>query len=106
MTRAERREEWRARVAAFRASGQSMRAWCAAQGVKLHQLQYWLPRVAPVEPPATRSAPWLPLAVQDQESPLGDNKLLVRVGPAVIEVQPGFDPGLLTAVVKALRALC
>lgn len=30
MTKAERQKEWEVRVAAFRASGQSISAWCAA----------------------------------------------------------------------------
>jgi len=34
MTRAELREVWRERVAAFRASGMSVRRWCAEQGIK------------------------------------------------------------------------
>jgi len=32
---------WSARVAAFEASGQRRRAWCAAQGVNIHTLDYW-----------------------------------------------------------------
>ena len=32
---------WSTRVAAFEASGQRRRAWCAAQGVNIHTLDYW-----------------------------------------------------------------
>ena len=32
---------WSTRVAAFEASGQKRRAWCVAQGVNLHTLDYW-----------------------------------------------------------------
>lgn len=32
---------WSTQVAAFEASGQSRRAWCAAQGVNIHTLDYW-----------------------------------------------------------------
>ena len=32
---------WSSRVAAFEASGQRRRAWCAAQGVNIHTLDYW-----------------------------------------------------------------
>ncbi|QGG47317.1 hypothetical protein [Heliorestis convoluta] len=32
--------------------------------------------------------------------------LVIRVGQAVIEVKPGFDPALLTQVVRTLKTLC
>jgi len=35
-----------------------------------------------------------------------DHTLPVKIGPANIEVKPGFDPALLSQVVKVLVALC
>lgn len=35
-------EIWSSRVAEFKASGQSVAAWCAEQDLKPHQLRYWL----------------------------------------------------------------
>ena len=32
---------WAARVVAFEASGQNRRAWCEAQGIRIHTLDYW-----------------------------------------------------------------
>jgi len=32
---------WSTRVAAFEASGQNRRVWCAAQGIRIHTLDYW-----------------------------------------------------------------
>ena len=32
---------WATQVAAFDASGQNRRVWCAAQGIKIHTLDYW-----------------------------------------------------------------
>jgi hypothetical protein len=32
---------WAARVGAFEASGQNRRAWCEAQGIRIHTLDYW-----------------------------------------------------------------
>ncbi|MGI6318299.1 MAG: IS66 family insertion sequence element accessory protein TnpA [Dethiobacteria bacterium] len=34
MTRAEKRKEWETRITRYRASGQSVREWCAANNVK------------------------------------------------------------------------
>lgn len=42
MTKAELRKEWEARVVAFKDSGQSTSAWCAAHDLQPHQLRYWL----------------------------------------------------------------
>lgn len=41
---------------------------------------------------------FVPLAV----SPDAETPLLLRIGPAQIELRPGFDPHLLREVVKAL----
>jgi hypothetical protein len=38
--RLKRREEWRQRVADFKASGKSGAAWCAERGIKPHLLYY------------------------------------------------------------------
>ncbi|MEK3884598.1 hypothetical protein [Paenibacillus sp. PL2-23] len=38
----QRRKEWIARVADFRASGQSMKAWSNQNHVSKDQLRYWL----------------------------------------------------------------
>lgn len=107
--REQRREQWRKRVAAFRASGQSQSAWCAAQGIKLHQLRYWLLRLAPAGPAKPAPQQWLPIAMHaehDQEEPSSRPVLTVRIGSAVVEVQPGFDAALFAVVVRTLMELC
>jgi hypothetical protein len=103
--RAEQWQEWETRVAAYRSSGQSVREWCAANGVKPERLWYWLrwQKAGPATPPLT----WLPVAV-DGPVPRGqsDTGLLVRVGRASIEVNPGFDPEMLSTVVRVLSTVC
>src|SRR5690625_5341665 len=104
MTPEERRHVWRERVADFRASGQSGRAWCIENDIKEHQLWYWIKRVES-SPPATAATQWLPVAVEG-ESPASNSGLSLRVGDAVIEVQPGFDRSLLAAVIAVLTEPC
>jgi len=107
MTKTEERAVWQARVAAYRGSGQTVAAWCRTQGIKPHQMYYWIKRLNASAPPsASKPAQWLPLVVEDQEASNTDKGLLVRVGPAVIEVPAGFDPELLTAVVRVLKTSC
>lgn len=107
MAKTEERAVWQARVAAYRGSGQTVAAWCRSQGINAHQMYYWIQRLNASAPPsASKPARWLPLVVEDQETSSAGKGLLVRVGPAVIEVPAGFDPELLTAVVRVLKTSC
>jgi len=98
MTKAELRDMWESRVAEFRQSGMSVRAWCLKQQVSLCQMHYWL-RKSRV---SSGQANWVPVQLKE---PSIDSGINVRVGNATIEVRPGFDEELLRQVVKAL-ALC
>ncbi|MCF8012227.1 MAG: helix-turn-helix domain-containing protein [Clostridiales bacterium] len=107
MTRAERQKMWKARVAEYRASGQSVREWSAANNVNPGQLWYWLRKYTINEEniPSEKSPQWLPVEVNEQSRTMdNDNLVLIRVGEASIEVKPGFDPALLSDVVRALTS--
>ncbi len=104
MTRQERRQMWAERVEVFRASGQTTTAWCAQQDINPNQLRYWLRKSRYQENEAS-SPQWLAVDI----APGGDTPecvLRVRVGPATIEVGPGYDPGLLQNLVATLAKLC
>ena len=105
------RREWETRIAEYQASGQSVREWCAANGIKPGRLWYHLRRcrercqekagketMAPMWLQATLTGP----APEEQDSA----RLLIRIGEATIEVRAGFDPELLSGVVRVLRAIC
>jgi len=101
------RQEWENRIAQYQSSGQSVREWCAANGVKPGRLWYWLRRTKTGRT-ETESATWLPVEVvrpplREQQASAG---LLVRVGKASIEVRPGFDCDLFSAVVRVLSTVC
>ncbi|WP_336788304.1 IS66 family insertion sequence element accessory protein TnpA [Paenibacillus sp. MMO-177] len=38
----QRRQDWQARIASYRASGLTMKAWCTANQCSVEQLKYWL----------------------------------------------------------------
>jgi len=103
------RQIWETRIADFLASGQSGAAWCAANDLKVHQLWYWLRKFSSHHPakttPATSttSHDWVSFEWDKSPSEIpSPSVLLVRVGQAVIEVTPGFNPALLNDVVRAL----
>jgi hypothetical protein len=103
------RQQWAERIANFRASGLTMAAWSAENQVSVDQLKYWLYKVKKSSPtdPSSSSSGWVPFAVTSTSSDSsGASLLVVRVGPAAIELRPGFDPVLLREVVEALQISC
>ena len=99
MTKEEQRSVWEKRLIAYKASGQSVRAWCAENKVNTSQLYYWLKK----ENTTADQPKWLAMEIAE---PSVETFMNVRVGSATVEVRPGFDPVLLLKVVKTLGALC
>ncbi|WP_406678712.1 IS66 family insertion sequence element accessory protein TnpA [Moorella sp. ACPs] len=108
MTKAERQALWETRITEYKKSGQSVREWCAThEDVNPKQLWYWLRKYKDQDAVSPgNSNRWLPVEITEQASIEQDYGLLVNVGPVSIEVKPGFDPALLSQVVKVLVALC
>jgi hypothetical protein len=108
MTRAEQQQEWETRIADYKASGQSAKEWCAANGMKPHQLWYRLRHDSAVKTGPVTSTRWLSVAVAGPTpGEHDDDALLIRIGEAYsIEVRSGFDPDLLSGVVRILAASC
>lgn len=110
MTREELRIIWEMRIKMFRESGQKAIHWCEANQVNRQQLYIWMKRI---DASATARMTFLPVHVncESQPEPLSSEPLKlassetlrIRIGAAVIEVQAGFEPGLLREVVRALE---
>lgn len=86
---------WSEHIAAYQASGQTMKAWCTEQNLTVHQLKYWLYK-AQRQGRAASVPSFRPVAVSC--SPGTTECLQVQVGVAQIEVRPGFKPELLRDV--------
>lgn len=99
MTKVDLQNLWVSRIADYKASGQSVAAWCAENNIKPNQLWYWLRKEKQHHSEATIS--WLPVDLSEAGL---QNSLLVRVGRVAVEVRPGFDPKLLVDVVNTLIA--
>lgn len=107
MTKAKRaavREQWRVRVAEYRASGLSASEWCKANGQKTHRLWYWIRRFKAEEASDQECSRWLPVQVINLPAP--EASLSIRVGHATVTVSRGFDQALLLDVVRTLTSLC
>lgn len=101
----QRRQQWQERISAYRASGLTLKAWCAAHDCTVDQMKYWLYKskktgssTTTVSTDSAQKPRFVPLAVSDD----AETPLLLRIGPAQIELRPGFDPRLLRDVVKLL----
>jgi len=106
MMKVERQREWEVRIAAFRASGQSTKEWCAGHDLKPYQLWYWIRKHKTMDTPSALPSQWLAVEVGDLGVVDQRSALLIRVGQATIEVKPGFDATLLSDVIRTLVALC
>jgi hypothetical protein len=103
MTHLDNKRMWQSRVADFKASNQSVAAWCAAHDVKTHQLRYWIRKFNTSDNETqTTSVQWISVEMGERHTSGHPNTLPIRIGQATIEVRPGFDPTLLAEVVRTL----
>lgn len=101
MTKSEReaaQHQWEGLVADFRASGLSGPRWCAQKGFKLRQLRYWVGKFRAADPHGSATT-WVAVTPPVAIAPSG---LTIRIGVAEMRVDPGCDPALLEAVIRAL----
>ncbi len=98
-------DNWREMVAGYHASGQNQKEWSAKNGISIHTLKYWLKKEKAVTVPK-ETCQWLPLNISDSETTTGNQTLTLKIGQVFIEVKPGFNPQLLTDVIKTLVTLC
>ena len=104
VNKSELRMEWEQRIANFLSSGQSASKWCATNEVSIHQFWYWKKRINTTQVSVDDSPRWLSLEMDDSiENP--KSRLVVRVGQASVEVEPGYSK-LLIDVVRTLQSLC
>ncbi len=108
MTKAAYRNEWESRVISFKSSGMGVTAWCKANDVNKDRFRYWLykhnkPAAAPV---VKNSKQWIALETTPTAINIQENMLIVSVGQVSIQIKAGFDPALLSNVVKALAGVC
>ncbi len=109
MDKTERNKQWHARIADFKASGQTMKTWCAVQGMTIHQLKYWLRKTsnAVLQDSAPKKSRWVSVPVSEREAELlPPHPLVIRMGQTAIEVRADFDATLLRQVVRALEVPC
>lgn len=106
MVKQKTRQVWEERIAAFRASGQTAVAWCKDNQVNRRQLYSWMRKINVSPVPAAPKAKWVTVQADKQLTAETESTLIVKIGPASIEVKPGFNSVLLRDIVQTLEALC
>jgi len=96
-------ELWRERVAAVEQSGATAKQWCQEHGIRPNLFYYWKHQLSRVQNDVPK-ADWLPAVVNERLAERGQDSITLRVAGAVIEVNSGFNPALLRAVVLALES--
>jgi len=90
---------WREQVSQYRASGLTMKAWCASHQIAFSQMKYWIRKLGLSQRKRVTTAPnWIEVTTLSAPA----SSLVVRVGAAAIDVPAGFDAALLNQVVEAL----
>lgn len=106
---------WEHRVAAWRASGQSARAFAEGREFTVHMLRYWARQVGARTPtaaattalvarPAVRMARVLRTAADVEPAASDQRPVMIEVGRARVAVVAGFDRPTLAAVLELLGA--
>ncbi len=111
MTQIDKRIEWKKRFDAWKASDMSVAEWCREQGLKVHQMYYWIHKFERGESfpePETSDTQWL--AVNVEEEPVNNiapkEPVFIHFGAISVEVRPGANIALLSDVVHVLQNQC
>jgi len=112
-SRAESRKRWGAIINEWRASGESMAAFCRERRLDYRRLQRWGRRLGSA--PGSKPLTLIPVVAQTsrragsaapvvQANCVGAAAVRIRLpGDISVDVQEGFDPGVLLRVVELLR---
>jgi hypothetical protein len=101
MENAELLNEWRERIADYRAGELTMLEWCEKTGYSIGQLKYWIAKCNKL---ARKSeSGWARVEIAESDSTA---KITVCVGVARIEVERGFDRTILGEVMRVAASIC
>lgn len=95
------RLKWEQRIANYKASGQTQVQWCESNNISIHQFRYWAKRIRDHHSNIEENH-WIPVVIEDPKAD-HSKSLRIQIGSASIEIHPGFNPSLLSEVIKVLK---
>lgn len=109
MSKNELQIEWEERLKGFESSKQNLTSWCREKGLSVHQAKYWRRKLQSSDQLGRQSTQWLAVELNGSEKTDVHHRstaLSIKVGLAMIEIQPGYNDELLKDVVRTLSTLC
>ncbi len=101
----EKKTYWQQHIEALKTSGQTRKEYCEANQINSSTLDYWCRKLNPrlQKKEHKRGISWIPLQIREGGS---SSEIELRMGRITIAVKAGFDPSLLTELLRTLSALC
>ncbi|GEM_PF-816972 len=99
--------DWDDRLRAFKASGQNASQWCREHGIPVHQLRYRLRKEKEAHPTPVSNghSHWVALPSAPDSNAVSSGVSL-RIGSVDVNVERGFDPDVLSDVLRSLLEEC
>lgn len=98
--------DWRANIAAYRASGETQTQWCKQNNINYNTFKFWLQKEKKETNNHKQPKQWLEIGIKKPESIANTSELTIWIGAASLTVKPGFDRQLLLDVIKTLATIC
>ena len=97
---------WEQRVNEYKASGQTAQTWCQSNAVRPATLRYWIREFKSNNIVNEKLTSWVSVGTSELKSNTKEQRLIVKIGNASIEMNSGFDKNLFSKVAEALLSLC
>lgn len=95
---------WRQHVEAFKESGLTRPAYCRKHRIRVSRLDYWRRKLS-ISGIEKEAAQWVPVTIAE-EAAEADPGIQLWIGKLRIELRPGFDPKLLSEILRAVNGPC
>ena len=107
-SRRETPEHWRQHVEAFSYSGLTRNAYCQKNGIRVYQLDYWRKKFKNSNPSAIANdrKEWVPLQICEERPANKSTGIQLRIDRFTVEIEPGFNPELLSQVLRIVGSAC
>ena len=104
MENTELQKQWRERIADYRNSGLTAAAWCERNDCSIARLQYWIAKFKRANKKSDETK-WAKIEIVDAHLATRSS-ISIYVGTARIEVNAGFEAGLLEDVLRSAVRAC
>ncbi len=106
MTKEEQRQQWIDRVEEFKASSQTQVEWCKERNINIRTFNYWYCKFKNTDDKQNNTANWLTVKLNKTLKEPNTSILAIKIGKAVVEVNPGVDTDHLSKVLRVLNSIC